>query len=128
MIWLTSHSALITFPNGAKVRYLHGNTVVGTADVGGKKSWTWKVPKDDFKGYLAEVYVKEGDKDKVLSTIGIDVSSNWKRFPRYGFLSDFQNSKMNTMNKEVNVLLRHHITGLQFYDWQWQHHRMWKKR
>ena len=34
-----------------------------------------------FKGYLAEVYVKEGDKDKVLSTIGIDVSSNWKRFP-----------------------------------------------
>ena len=31
------------------------------------------------------------------------------------------------MNKEVNVLLRHHITGLQFYDWQWQHHRMWKK-
>ena len=30
--------SLITFPNGAKVRYLHGNTVVGTADVGGKKS------------------------------------------------------------------------------------------
>lgn len=119
--------SLITFPNGAKVRYLHGNTVVGTADVGGKKSWTWKVPKDDFKGYLAEVYVKEGDKDKVLSTIGIDVSSNWKRFPRYGFLSDFQNSKMNTMNKEVNVLLRHHITGLQFYDWQWQHHIMWEQ-
>lgn len=116
--------SLITFPNGAKVRYLHGNTVVGTADVGGKKSWTWKVPKDDFKGYLAEVYVKEGDKDKVLSTIGIDVSTDWGRFPRYGFVSHYGSDKTSgKVATEVSLLNRYHMTGIQFYDWQNLHEK-----
>ncbi len=41
-------------PANAKVRYLHGNTVVKTDEIGGKQRWDWKVPADNFTGYMAE--------------------------------------------------------------------------
>ena len=42
-------------PINAKVRYLHGNTVVKTDEIGGKQRWDWKVPADNFTGYMAEI-------------------------------------------------------------------------
>ena len=111
------------FPDGAKVRYLHGNKVVATADISGKTSWTWKVPADNFTGYLAEVYTTVGTTDNVYATIGIDVSTEWGRFPRYGFVSHYDASKtLDKVKGEVAMLNRYHMTGIQFYDWQWQHH------
>ena len=63
-----------------------------------------------------------------LVMIAVDVSSNWKRFPRYGFVADFDNYS-STVDKNANIksemayLNRLHINGVQFQDWQWMHHR-----
>ena len=74
-------------PANAKVRYLHGNTVIKTDEIGEKQSWSWKVPAQNFTGYLAEIYVADGIAEQTLATIGIDVSTEWGRFPRYGFVT-----------------------------------------
>lgn len=112
-------------PDNAKVRYLHGNTVVKTDEVGGKQSWSWKVPAQNFTGYLAEIYVADGIAEQTLATIGVDVSTEWGRFPRYGFVSHYGSDKtVEQVKKEVDMLNRYHMTGIQFYDWQWQHHKL----
>ena len=113
------------FPDNAKVRYLHGNTVVKTDEIGGKQSWSWKVPAQNFTGYLAEIYVTDGIAEQTLATIGVDVSTEWGRFPRYGFVSHYGSDKtVEQVKKEVDMLNRYHMTGIQFYDWQWQHHKL----
>lgn len=110
-------------PDNAKVRYLHGNTVVKTDEIGGKQSWSWKVPAQNFTGYLAEIYVADGIAEQTLATIGVDVSTEWGRFPRYGFVSHYGSDKtVEQVKKEVDMLNRYHMTGIQFYDWQWKHH------
>jgi conserved domain protein len=112
-------------PDNAKVRYLHGNTVVKTDEIGGKQSWSWKVPAQNFTGYLAEIYVTDGIAEQTLTTIGVDVSTEWGRFPRYGFVSHYGSDKtVEQVKKEVDMLNRYHMTGIQFYDWQWQHHKL----
>ncbi|MBF1631062.1 MAG: leucine-rich repeat protein, partial [Prevotella sp.] len=80
-------------PINAKVRYLHGNTVVKTDEIGGKQHWDWKVPADNFTGYMAEIYVADGIAEQTLATIGVDVSTEWGRFPRYGFVSHYGSDK-----------------------------------
>ena len=113
------------FPDNAKVRYLHGNTVIKTDEIGEKQSWSWKVPAQNFTGYLAEIYVTDGIAEQTLATIGIDVSAEWGRFPRYGFVSHYGSDKtVEQVKKEVDMLNRYHMTGIQFYDWQWQHHKL----
>ena len=110
-------------PINAKVRYLHGNTVVKTDEIGGKQRWDWKVPADNFTGYMAEIYVADGIAEQTLATIGVDVSTEWGRFPRYGFVSHYGSDKTpEQVKKEVDMLNRYHMTGIQFYDWQWKHH------
>ena len=110
-------------PANAKVRYLHGNTVIKTDEIGEKQSWSWKVPAQNFTGYLAEIYVADGIAEQTLATIGIDVSTEWGRFPRYGFVSHYGSDKTpEQVKKEVDMLNRYHMTGIQFYDWQWKHH------
>lgn len=112
-------------PANAKVRYLHGNTVIKTDEIGEKQSWSWKVPAQNFTGYLAEIYVTDGIAEQTLATIGIDVSTEWGRFPRYGFVSHYGSDKtVEQVKKEVDMLNRYHMTGIQFYDWQWQHHKL----
>ena len=112
-------------PDNAKVRYLHGNIVVKTDEIGGKQSWSWKVPAQNFTGYLAEIYVADGIAEQTLATIGVDVSTEWGRFPRYGFVSHYGSDKtVEQVKKEVDMLNRYHMTGIQFYDWQWQHHKL----
>ena len=116
-------TAKYVLPANAKVRYLHGNTVVKTDEIGGKQRWDWKVPADNFNGYMAEIYLDNGTSEQTLATIGVDVSTEWGRFPRYGFVSHYGSDKTpEQVKKEVDMLNRYHMTGIQFYDWQWKHH------
>ena len=109
-------------PNGATVRYLSAGKIVETAAINGT-TWTWKAPSTDFTGYLAEVITTDGNVESVLGTVGIDVSSDWTRFPRYGFVATYDSSKTDAViDEEMAFLSRCHINGIQFYDWHNKHH------
>ena len=109
-------------PAGAKVRYKYLNTVVSEAAVS-TPTWKWATPTTDFRGYIAEIYVSDNATERIYATIGIDVSSVWTKFPRYGFISKFDQLSDNEINSVVSNLNRLHINGLQFYDWQNEHHK-----
>lgn len=111
-------------PAGAKVRYRTQAEVVGEQDANGN-SWTWTAPATDFTGYLVDIYTTGGDgTETVLGTIGVDVSSDWTRFPRYGFVATFDQSKLadGVIEDEMAYLNRCHINGVQFQDWHNKHH------
>ncbi|HKJ45631.1 MAG TPA: glycoside hydrolase family 66 protein [Balneolales bacterium] len=105
------------------VRYKHLDQVINEVPVN-DSTWNWTAPSTDFTGYMAELYHKKNDKDSVLATIGIDVSSSWTRYPRYGFLSDFSKLSQSRIHSVISQLNRYHINGIQFYDWQYEHHKM----
>ena len=44
-----------TLPDGAHVRYRYGNTIIGDETLSCPQ-WTWTPPKDDYRGYLVELY------------------------------------------------------------------------
>lgn len=108
-------------PAGAKVRYKHLNDVVAEASITGQ-TWQWTAPSTDFTGYNAEVYTHTNNLETIHSVVAIDVSSDWKKFPRYGFISKFPVLSQTYVDSIVKKLNRLHINGLQFYDWQNKHH------
>ncbi len=82
----------------------------------------WKAPSTDYQGYLIEVDIKDAA-GKILDSdaVGVDVSSTWVKFPRYGYVWDFgQNT--NTAER-IDKLKNYHINALQYYDWQYRHHK-----
>lgn len=111
-----------TLPANTKVRYRYLDSVVAEENISGTE-WQWTAPVNDFKGYTAEVYHIDNGIEKTYGSIAVDVSSDWSKFPRYGFLSKFgllDNSYKDSVIKNLN---RHHINGLQFYDWADKHHQ-----
>lgn len=109
-------------PADTKVRYRHQSVTVGEESVA-EATWTWTAPAEDYKGYLAELYRKEGESEVIIGTIAVDVSSDWTRFPRYGFVATFDESKTEEkIKEEMDYLNRHHINGVQFQDWHNKHH------
>jgi dextranase len=105
-----------------KVRYSHLGTVLKEEAISGT-AWSWTPPAEDFQGYLVDLYEVIDGKEVIKESIGVDVSSDWKKFPRYGFLSEY--GKMNTASIEnnINTMNRYHINGIQFYDWMYDHQR-----
>lgn len=118
-------------PSGKEVyvRYRHNNTFIEKHTIT-SKTWTWTAPNTDYMGYMVDLYYMEwkGDigTEHIIGAIAVDVSSDWKRFPRYGFVAEFDN-KGGTIDKnieeEMKYLNRLHINGVQFYDWHWKHHK-----
>lgn len=56
-----------------------------------------------------------------------DVQENWLAFPRYGFVSEFSTDLLQepgTIMQQMEQLAKYHITGLQFYDWQYRHDQL----
>ena len=108
-------------PQGTRVRYRHlGDIICDTMLT--SRSWTWTMPPEDFRGYLAEVYHPAEEADEILATIAIDVSSDWTRFPRYGFVATFGSDKTTVKTRtEMKWLNRCHINGVQFQDWHYCH-------
>ncbi|GJQ64179.1 MAG: cycloisomaltooligosaccharide glucanotransferase [Melioribacteraceae bacterium] len=108
------------------VRYFHLGTVIDEVEIevidNQLLNWEYIPVEDDFKGYLAEVkFFVDGhllDRDN----IAFDVSSEWTKFPRYGFLSDYTILNSGLRDDVLSNLNRHHINGLQYYDWQNKHH------
>ncbi len=109
----------------ALVRYMHLGQVLHEEPLKGTE-WTWQAPSEDFRGYLVQVCQVIAGKEVIRGTIAVDVSSDWKRFPRYGFVADFGSSKDSaTVAGEMDWLCRCHINGVQFQDWHYKHHWPW---
>ncbi|MGI4871779.1 MAG: glycoside hydrolase family 66 protein [Janthinobacterium lividum] len=104
------------------VTYYHLGQVVGRQTVPAPDrttAWSWQPPKADYQGYLVQVAAKGQNP----LTTAVDVSSNWQRFPRYGFLSKFGQLPAEHMDSVMRQLTRYHLNGLQFYDWADKHHQ-----
>ena len=108
-------------PSGTRVRYRFlGDIIADTLLT--SRSWTWTAPTEDYRGYMVEVYRPAEDNDEILATIGIDVSTDWTRFPRYGFVATFGSDKtLSKTRNEMKWLNRCHINGVQFQDWHYCH-------
>ena len=117
-------SVLPAIDGAVSVRYKFLDQVMGETTVSGT-SFTWDPPDADFKGYMVEVFepATNSKPENVLATIGIDVSSDWTRFPRYGFLSAFPEMTEAQVTAVIENLNRYRINGVQYYDWHYSHHR-----
>jgi dextranase len=85
----------------------------------GPFSFSFTCPDADFTGYLIVVSAA-GDTGASRASIGLDVSSRWTRFPRYGYLWDFTQGA--DVAGKLEHMTRFHINGIQYYDWQYRHH------
>lgn len=103
------------------IRYKYlGNTILEQPL--SSTNWTWTPPTQDYKGYLVELYKTVETGELIAGTVAIDVSSDWTKFPRYGFLSKFDNLNDTQMNSVMENLKDYHINSIQFYDWFNKHH------
>lgn len=109
--------------NNAFIRYTHLGNIIEEVPMTGL-SWTWTPPSQDFRGYMAEVFIKHADEtEEIIGTVGIDVSSSWTKFPRYGFLSKYGQMSQAEMENIIGNLNKYHINGIQFYDWMYRQHQ-----
>lgn len=107
------------------VRYSHLSDNLKEETVkmdGATASWSWEPPKDDYQGYYVDVFLKHGGDYVDHAGIGVDISSDWGKFPRYGYLADFGEMTEDAQKAVTDRLNRLHLNGLQFYDWQSKHH------
>lgn len=81
-------------------------------------SWEWTPEGEDFTGYMVEIFLVSSGDVIDHDTIAVDVSSDWAKFPRYGYLADFYRMEAEYQQDVIANLNRFHINGLQFYDWQ----------
>lgn len=105
------------------VRYWHLGTLLEEALLEDPSTWTWTPPANDFKGYYVELVGKSGEGEvKTVGSVAVDVSSDWTRFPRYGFLSRFGDIAPSQIASVIDNLKNYHINGIQYYDWMYDHH------
>jgi dextranase len=85
-------------------------------------SFRWQPPRTDYQGYVVAARLCNLS-DQVLDTrtTAVDVSSNWAKFLRYGFVSNFAAQSAAESQAEVATLQNYHLNALFFYDWQYQH-------
>ncbi|MFO1514087.1 MAG: glycoside hydrolase family 66 protein [Verrucomicrobiota bacterium] len=106
---------------GGAVTNLPAQSVSLANGVSTTKVFAWLPPATDFRGYLVGITVTSMGGATVDSGVtAIDVSSDWTRFPRYGYVSQY-GAGLDAYNI-VWQLKNYHINALQFYDWQWKHH------
>lgn len=112
----------------ATLSFYHDGRLEGPSQEGSLSQsvahFNWHAPAQDGTGYLALVEVKSKDGDTVASgSCGVDVSSRWTLYPRYGYLARFGPELESRAPEILEQLKDFHLDGLQFYDWQWRHQR-----
>ncbi|MBN8635551.1 MAG: hypothetical protein J0M07_09540 [Anaerolineae bacterium] len=105
----------------ARVTYLNTFVTELSAPLtDGQAGLTWTPPAEAPRGYGVTVDVLDAS-GTVLATqsSAFDVLNHWIEAPRYGFLTDFSPAH-RTIAPTLDWMLRHHINGAQFYDWQYR--------
>jgi dextranase len=105
----------------ARVTYLADTVAeLSAALVNGAAELTWQPPNTAQRGYGLELtLLDENGSTLATAATAFDVLDHWIQAPRYGFFSDFTPERAGDA-ETVDWLLRHHINGLQFYDWQYR--------
>lgn len=84
-------------------------------------SLNWQTPDTDYQGYFISLKLTDGRGNPIAGdTVGVDVSSEWVKFPRYGYLCDYEEEE-NTEEK-ITQMNRYHINAIEYYDWHALHH------
>lgn len=82
----------------------------------------WQPPRRNFTGYFVDVRLTDvSGRELAKSETAVDVSSEWNRFPRYGYLADYNRTEGARPSDWISELNDFHIDGLQFYDFQDRH-------
>lgn len=102
------HFAETVFEETAPVELTAGESVTET--------FTLTLPETDFTGYAVEAYVRQGETTLDAAMTAAEVASDWSRFPRYGYLTDYTAKSPEALDAVIDRLNRFHITGLFFYD------------
>jgi dextranase len=113
-----------------KVTFWHlgervGEEISQTVDPADDKSPVpieWAPPDRDFRGYLVNVRLVSPRGD-ILGTgyTAVDVSSEWNRFPRYGYLAHYSKDEGAMPAEWIAELNKFHINGLEYYDFENRH-------
>lgn len=92
------------------------------ASATGSTTFDWAVGTADYTGYMLEISA-ENSKDRVIDTgsVAVDVSSDWTKFPRYGYVREFEDG-VDTTGK-IQAMTKYHINVIEYYDWQHLHHQ-----
>lgn len=107
-----------------EVYHLNEKVVEGKKNIQVKKDLKgveikWTPPSTDFSGYFVKASI-EGSNQTL--TAAIDVSSNWTRFPRYGYATEFPKESAAESDKKMKQLTQeYYLNSFQFYDWMWRH-------
>ena len=103
---------------------IESNVTVG-AGSGVTVNLPWGTPLDDFRGYAVDADFVAGGATNDRRSTALDVSSDWTKFPRYGFFSDFYEGEQSWDSEaKAKELSKYHISAVQFYDWMWEHDRL----
>lgn len=73
-----------------------------------------------MQGFLARAELLCGGTVRACAYTACDRAESWKAAPRYGFLSDFQESEKDD-TRDVESMNRLHLNVIQFYDWMYRH-------
>ena len=108
---------------GVSVATTQTQTFSLTAGQASTLAFSWTPPTTDYSGYKLDITLKDAA-GTVLDTAAsaVDVSSDWKKYPRYGFVTNYPVQNPSEAAYRVQLLNDFHINGVQFYDWQWMHH------
>lgn len=82
-------------------------------------TFIWPTPPYDFRGYFVEARLTNGS----FAVSAIDVSSDWRRYPRYGYITEFYEGQSHQRAVDIfdQLARNYHISSVQFYDWMWRH-------
>lgn len=84
-------------------------------------SFNWQAPGKDYQGYLVCLTIKDAGNHVIVSdSIGVDISSDWVKYPRYGYLCDYEEDK--DTEAVIEKMNRYHINAIEYYDWHALHH------
>ena len=81
-----------------------------------RQTFALPLPETDFTAYAVEVYAREGGETAATAMTAAEVASDWSRYPRYGYLTNYTAQTDAALDATIERLNRYHITGLFFYD------------
>ena len=109
------HTSAITLPANQQETNLDANLETLRAEVA------------SAQGFIAVCRVKLGNGETKYFSTAFDLAVSWFGQPRYGYLCDFKPERQDS-EIAVEELLKFHINGLQFYDWQYRHEQLLPKQ